>query len=101
MNGNDGSKDRRAHPRKKMIKRAKIVYQDGNCLMDCLVADLSDGGVKLKHTDIFRGGLAVKAARLSLNMATPPREPTYRTLGFVCRISIDDHEAAVRGGVDR
>jgi PilZ domain len=53
MNENDRSEDRRAHPRKKMIKRAKIVYQDGNCLLDCIVADLSQGGVRLKHTDIF------------------------------------------------
>ncbi len=53
MNGNDESTDRRAHPRKKMLKRAQIVYQDGNCMMHCVVADLSEGGARIKHTDIF------------------------------------------------
>ena len=53
MDGNVKPKDRRAHPRKKMLKRARIVYQDGKCLMDCVVADLSKGGAKIQHTDIF------------------------------------------------
>ena len=53
MNGNDESTDRRAHPRKKMLKPAQIVYQDGNCTMDCVVADLSEGGARIKHIDIF------------------------------------------------
>ncbi len=26
-----------------MLKPAQIVYQDGNCVMDCVVADLSEG----------------------------------------------------------
>ncbi len=58
MNGNDESTDQRAHPqrahpRKKMLKPAQIVYQDGNCVIDCVVADLSEGGTRIKHTDIF------------------------------------------------
>ncbi len=53
MNGNDESTDRRAYPRKKMLKPAQIVYQDGNCMMECVVADLSEGGARIKHTDIF------------------------------------------------
>ncbi len=44
MNGNDEATNRRTHPRKKMLKPAQIVYQDGNCIMDCVVADLSRGG---------------------------------------------------------
>ena len=53
MNANDKSTGRRKHPRKKMLKSAKIVYQDGSCVMDCFVADLSEGGARLKHTDTF------------------------------------------------
>ncbi len=53
MNGNDESTDRRTHPKKKMLKPAQIVYRDGNCMMDCVVADLSEGGARIKHTDIF------------------------------------------------
>ncbi len=53
MNGNKESADRRVHPRKKVLKPAQIVYQDGNCVMDCVVADLSEGGAKIKYTDIF------------------------------------------------
>ena len=53
MDENDKAADRRAHPRKKMLKPAQIVYQDGNCVMDCVVADLSEGGVRIKHTDIL------------------------------------------------
>ncbi len=53
MDENDKSTDRRAHPRKKMLKPAQIVYQDGNCVMNCVVADLSEGGARIKHADVF------------------------------------------------
>ncbi len=53
MDENDKSTDRRAHPRKKMLKPAYIVYQDGNCVMDCVVSDLSEGGARIKPADIF------------------------------------------------
>lgn len=53
MDENDKSTDRRAHPRKKMLKPAQIVYQDGNCVVDCVVGDLSEGGARIRHSDIF------------------------------------------------
>ncbi len=53
MSGNDESTDRRTHTRKKMLKPAQIVYQNGNCVMECVVADLSEGGARIKYTDIF------------------------------------------------
>ncbi len=36
-----------------MLKPAQIVYQNGNCVMECVVADLSEGGARIKYTDIF------------------------------------------------
>ncbi|MEE8189268.1 MAG: PilZ domain-containing protein [Kiloniellales bacterium] len=53
MTQNDRSDERRADPRAKTLKGAQIVYRDGNCVMDCLISNLSEGGAKLKPSDIF------------------------------------------------
>lgn len=41
------SGERRSSPRKKVLKGVKVVYNDGHCLLDCTVANLSDGGACL------------------------------------------------------
>lgn len=51
MNQDDESVERRASPRKKTLKSAVIVYQDGNCVMDCSVIDLSEKHARLKPAD--------------------------------------------------
>ncbi len=39
--------DRRSSPRRKVLKGVKVVYNDGHCILDCTVANLSDGGACL------------------------------------------------------
>lgn len=39
--------ERRAHPRHKVLKRAKIGFNSGQSVMDCLMRDLSAGGARL------------------------------------------------------
>ncbi|MGH6890997.1 MAG: PilZ domain-containing protein, partial [Dongiaceae bacterium] len=40
--------DRRAHPRKKVIRAARVIFNDRQSLIDCTILDLSDGGAKLE-----------------------------------------------------
>ncbi|MFQ5466920.1 MAG: response regulator [Kiloniellaceae bacterium] len=46
--------EHRAHKRSKVIKSAQIVYQNANCVMDCTVMDMSQGGAALKPADPFQ-----------------------------------------------
>ena len=39
--------DRRAHPRHKVFKRAKAVFNDNRSVVDCVMRDLSHGGARL------------------------------------------------------
>lgn len=39
--------ERRSAPRRKVLKGVKVVYNDGHCILDCTVANLSDGGACL------------------------------------------------------
>ena len=40
-------KERRSSPRRKVLKGVKVVYNDGHCILDCTVANLSEGGACL------------------------------------------------------
>lgn len=39
--------ERRAHPRHRVLKRAKAVFNGNNSVIDCVMRDLSQGGARL------------------------------------------------------
>lgn len=43
--------DRRKHRRSKVIKASQIVYRNANCVMDCTIMNISEGGAALKPAD--------------------------------------------------
>jgi hypothetical protein len=45
--------DLRRHPRRRVLHKALIVFDDGNCSMGCQILDLSDRGAKLMPADII------------------------------------------------
>ncbi|MFO1209424.1 MAG: PilZ domain-containing protein [Amaricoccus sp.] len=40
--------DRRAYPRAHVLRRARIVFRRGHSSIDCIVLDMSDGGVRIR-----------------------------------------------------
>ncbi len=56
---NDGRRDdsrddeevRRAQPRIRTLKGGQIIYNNANCIADCLILNMSDGGASLQATD--------------------------------------------------
>ena len=44
---------RRHHTRMRTLKSAQIVYNSSNCVADCLIVNVSDGGARLKVTDVI------------------------------------------------
>ena len=42
---------RRRHQRVKTLKSAQIIYKNSNCVTNCFVVNMSDGGAALKLTD--------------------------------------------------
>jgi hypothetical protein len=46
--------ERRQSRRAKSIRGGQIVYQDGNCVMDCLILDLSDSGARIRPADLIK-----------------------------------------------
>jgi hypothetical protein len=51
MNQQTQSSERRQSKRSKSLKGGQIVYQSGNCVMDCLILDLSNSGAKIRPAD--------------------------------------------------
>lgn len=47
---NPDSENRR-HPRKRTLKQGQIIFQNGHCIVDCAILDISEGGAKLKPSD--------------------------------------------------
>lgn len=39
--------DRRAHPRQRVLKRVKAVFNDNRSVIDCIMRDVSLGGARL------------------------------------------------------
>lgn len=39
--------DRRAFPRRRVLKRGKVLFNDNRSVFDCLIRDLSQGGARL------------------------------------------------------
>ena len=50
--GNSQSENRRA-PGRRVLKRARIVFQQGHCSMGCQILNLSDTGALLIPSDII------------------------------------------------
>jgi hypothetical protein len=50
--GNSQSENRRA-PRRRVLKRARIVFQQGHCSMGCQILNLSDTGALLIPSDLI------------------------------------------------
>jgi DNA-binding response OmpR family regulator len=42
---------RRNHPRVRTLKGGQIIYNNANCIADCLILNMSDGGASLQATD--------------------------------------------------
>ncbi len=42
---------RRSHPRIRTLKGGQIIYNNSNCVADCLILNMSDGGASLQATD--------------------------------------------------
>ena len=42
--------ERRAHPRRRVFKRAKVIFNLDRSVMDCMLRDLSQGGARLSCT---------------------------------------------------
>ena len=40
--------DKRAQPRKRVLKAGKIVFSNGNFVVDCIIDNLSDGGAHIR-----------------------------------------------------
>ncbi|MFQ5773844.1 MAG: response regulator [Kiloniellaceae bacterium] len=49
----DGS-GRRQHARVKTLKSGQVIYQNANCVTDCLILNLSDGGAAIQLVDFIR-----------------------------------------------
>jgi hypothetical protein len=47
MNTGGGAEQRR-HPRRRMLKGGRIIFDDDKCVFTCTVRDLSEGGARLK-----------------------------------------------------
>jgi hypothetical protein len=52
--GDQAVQERRLSKRAKSIKRGQIVYQDGKCLMDCIIFDLSHAGARIRPADLIK-----------------------------------------------
>jgi DNA-binding response OmpR family regulator len=49
----DDEESRRQQHRKRTLKSGQIVYNNANCIADCLILNLSDGGAALQAADVF------------------------------------------------
>lgn len=47
-----GNLERRRYPRSKMIGTGQVAVGDGYVAMECVVLDWSDGGARLRPTDV-------------------------------------------------
>ena len=47
----DDAEVRRTHPRIRTLKGGQIIYNNANCVADCLILNMSDGGAALQATD--------------------------------------------------
>jgi hypothetical protein len=45
--------ERRSDPRRRVLKNALIVFNNGHCTMGCQILDMSDSGARLVPVDIF------------------------------------------------
>jgi len=50
---NEKSAERRRASRTRILKSAKIVFNDSHCSMDCQVCDLTEAGARLRPADIL------------------------------------------------
>ena len=46
--------NRQRTPRKKTLKGGQIIYSDQNCVMDCVVFNISETGAGLRPADSFK-----------------------------------------------
>lgn len=44
--------DRRARPRRTLLRDAKILYKNRGCFMDCVIVNISESGAKLRPADM-------------------------------------------------
>lgn len=40
--------NKRRHVRRRVLRRAKLVYNNGTCTLDCEIRDISDGGCRVR-----------------------------------------------------
>ncbi len=49
----DDKENRRQHGRKMILKSGQIIYNNANCIADCLILNVSEGGAALQAADFF------------------------------------------------
>ena len=49
----DDEESRRQHDRTRTLKSGQIVYDNANCVADCVILNLSEGGAALQAADFF------------------------------------------------
>jgi len=59
--------ERRRHERRRVLRRARIVFRNGHSTVDCVLLDLSDGGARLKAS-----GLLALPERFELRIENGP-----------------------------
>ena len=50
---NDRDDARRTYPRMRTLKSGQIIYNNANCIADCLILNMSDGGAALQASDVI------------------------------------------------
>lgn len=45
--------ERRTHKRIKVLRPGQIIFRNGNCVMDCMVIEMSEGGAALKPANLL------------------------------------------------
>jgi hypothetical protein len=74
--------ERRKSPRQRALKKAQIVFKDGNCTMNCQVVEVSGSGAKIIPDDPF--SLPDQFFRVSSAGVTRSRSQTSRAMTEAC-----------------
>lgn len=83
--------ERRKHPRRRHLRRGKVVFRKGCSVMDCVVLDMHSGGAKLQLVDWM--GLPDRVELRIENGPTHMTEVRYRTMEIVGVQFIEDNVA--------
>ena len=83
--------ERREHPRRRQLRKGKVVFRKGCSVMDCVVLDLNESGAKLQLADWM--GLPDRVELRIENGPTHMAEVRHRTMEIVGVQFIEDSVA--------